>query len=106
MDFFNSLSQVVKNQDNFKKWEQNQKNEQAQRDELYKRRQYSDAELAQAKALGEEIIDIVDIMDNHSESVAENVETATEPLIGIIPFAVLLGSAFLRSLYISVIILK
>ena len=100
MDFFNSLSQVVKNQDNFKKWEQNQKNEQAQRDELYKRRQYSDAELAQAKALGEEIIDIVDIMDNHSESVAENVETATEPLIGIIPFAVLLGSAFLNAKFV------
>ena len=85
MDFFNSLSQIAKNKDRFKQWETNQKDEQARREELYKRRQYSDAEIAKAKALGENIIDVVDIMDNHSESVAENVETATEPIVGIAP---------------------
>lgn len=94
MDFFNSLSQIAKNKGNFKKWEENQHNEQAKREELYKRRQYSDAEIAQAKALGENIIDVVDIMDNHSESVAENVETATEPIVGIVPALVALGSGF------------
>lgn len=56
MDFFNSLSQVAKNKGNFKKWEENQKNEQAQREELYKRRQYSDAEIAKAKALGKTLL--------------------------------------------------
>lgn len=85
MDFFNSLSQIAKNKDRFKQWETNQKDGQARREELYKRRQYTDAEIAKAKALGENIIDVVDIMDNHSESVAENVETATEPIVGIAP---------------------
>lgn len=100
MDFFNSLSQVAKNKDNFKKWEENQKDEQARREELYKRRQYSDAELAKAKALGENIIDVVDIMDNHSESVAENVETATEPIVAFAPFASILGSSYLMAKFV------
>lgn len=100
MDFFNSLSQVAKNKNNFKKWEENQKNEQAQREELYKRRQYSDAEIAKAKALGENIIDVVDIMDNHSESVAENVETATEPIVAFAPFASILGSGWLMAKFV------
>lgn len=95
MDFFNSLSQVAKNRKNFRQWEKNQKDEQARREELYKRRQYSDAEIAKAKALGENIIDVVDIMDNHSESVAENVETATEPIVAFAPFASILGSGWL-----------
>lgn len=95
MDFFNSLSQVVKNKGNFNKWEENQKDELARREELYKRRQYTDAEIANAKALGENIIDVVDIMDNHSESVAENVETATEPIVAFAPFASMLGSSWL-----------
>lgn len=97
MDFFNSLSQVAKNKGNFKKWEENQKDEQARREELYKRRQYSDTEIAKAKALGENIIDVVDIMDNHSESVAENVETATEPIVAFAPFASMLGSGYLMA---------
>lgn len=101
MDFFNSLSQVAKNKNNFKKWEENQKDEQARREELYKRRQYSDAEIAKAKALGENIIDVVDIMDNHSESVAENVETATEPIVAMAPFASILGSSYFVAKYVD-----
>lgn len=87
MDFFNSLSEVAKNRKNFKIWEQEQRDKQAQRDELQKRRQYSESEIAQAKQLGERIIDVVDIMDNHSENVAENVETAVQPMIGLAPMA-------------------
>ena len=44
MDFFNSLTQVAKNNKNFKQWEEQQADTQAQREELYKRRKYSDAE--------------------------------------------------------------
>ena len=86
MDFFNSLSQISKNSGNFKKWEENQKDETAKREELYNRRKYSDEEIARAKALGENIIDVIDIMDNHSESVAENVETATQPIVALSPY--------------------
>ena len=49
MDFFNSLSQVAKNRNNFKQWENKQHNEEAQREELARRRQYSPTELQKAK---------------------------------------------------------
>ena len=95
MDFFNSLSEVAKNRQNFKKWEEQQKHTQAQREELAKRRQHSEAELKQAKEFGETIIDVVDIMDNHSENVAENVETAVDPLSSLVTLATFFGGNFL-----------
>lgn len=101
MDFFNSLSQIAKNKNNFNKWEENQKQEQAKREELYKRHQYSDEEIARAKALGKNIIDVVDIMDNHSESVAENVETAVQPIVAGIPIITALGSTLAYAKYIA-----
>ena len=91
MDFFNSLSQVAKNRSNFKKWEDNQRNENAQREELAKRRQHTPAELQKAKELGTTIVDVIDVMDNHSENVAENVETAVDPLSQIATIAGLFG---------------
>ncbi len=91
MDFFNSLSQVAKNRSNFKKWEENQRNENAQREELAKRRQHTPEELQKAKEYGSTIIDVIDVMDNHSENVAENVETAVDPLSQIATFAGLFG---------------
>ena len=87
MDFFNSLSQVAQNGENFKKWEQEQRDIEAKREELYKRRNYSPEEIESAKQFGERIIDVVDIMDNHSENVAENVETAVSPVVSLAPLA-------------------
>lgn len=95
MDFLNSLSQVAKNQKNFKKWEENQHDEQAQREELARRRQHSQAELKQAEEFGKTIIDVVDIMDNHSENVAENVETAIDPLSSFSTLIAFLGGNWL-----------
>lgn len=89
MDFFNTLSEIRKNKDNFKRWEEEQKDEVAKREELHKRRKHRDEEIARAKALGTKIIDVIDIMDNHSESVAENVETATQPFVASAPFVAL-----------------
>ncbi len=83
MGFFNSLSEIYKNRSNFKKWEDDQRDTQARRQALYEKRQHSEAEIKQAQDLGKTIIDVVDIMDNHSESVAENVETATAPMSGL-----------------------
>lgn len=94
MDFFNSLTQVAKNNKNFKKWEEQQSDTQAQREELYKRRKYSEAEIEHARQLGDRIIDVVDIMDNHSENVAENVETAVEPIVGLAPLIPTIPAAF------------
>ena len=91
MDFFNSLSQVAKNRSNFKKWEDNQRNENAQREELAKKRQHTPEELQKAKEFGGTIVDVIDVMDNHSENVAENVETAVDPLSQIATLAGLFG---------------
>jgi len=94
MDFINSLVEVKKNRKNFKKWEENQRDEETRREELAKRRQYTEEQKAAAKAYGEKIIDIVDIMDNHSENVAENVETALEPLASIATLVTFFGGNF------------
>lgn len=94
MEFFNSLSQVAKNQKNFKIWEDQQNDTAAQREELYKRKNHSPAEIEAAKQLGERIIDVVDIMDNHSENVAENVETATQPIVALAPLIPLFGGGY------------
>ena len=91
MDFFNSLSQVAKNRSNFKKWEDNQRNENAQREELAKKRQHTPEELQKAKEFGSTIVDVIDVMDNHSENVAENVETAVDPLSQLATLAGLFG---------------
>lgn len=91
MDFFNSLSQVTKNRNNFKKWEDNQRNENAQREELAKRRQHTPEELQKAKEYGATIVDVIDVMDNHSENVAENIETAVDPLSQLATLAGLFG---------------
>lgn len=91
MDFFNSLSQVAKNRSNFKKWEDNQRNENAQREELAKKRQHTPEELQKAKEFGGTIVDVIDVMDNHSENVAENVETAVDPLSQLATLAGLFG---------------
>lgn len=95
MDFLNSLSQVAKNQKNFKKWEDNQHDEQAQREELARRRAHTQAELKQAEEFGKTIIDVVDIMDNHSENVAENVETAIDPLSSMTTLLAFIGGNWL-----------
>lgn len=95
MEFFNSLSQVAKNQNNFKKQEEKQHDEDAQREELARRRQHTQAELKQAEEFGKTIIDVVDIMDNHSENVAENVETAVDPLSSITTLITFFGGNWL-----------
>lgn len=95
MDFLNSLNEVAKNNKNFKKWEEQQKDNDAQRAELARRRQHTQAELQQAQEYGKTIIDVVDIMDNHSENVAENVETAVDPLSSLATLITFFGGNWL-----------
>lgn len=101
MNILNSLNEVRKNRTNFKLWEEDQNNKVAQREELNKKRGHSKQELSAAKDLGTTIIDVVDIMDQHSEDVAENVETATAVPLSIIPAAALFGTGFLSRKIIS-----
>lgn len=100
MNITSALSEISKNSSNFKQWEIEQDNTDSKREELGRRKPSTPQELKNAKALGETIIDVVDIMDQHSEDIAENVETASTVPLGAIPLAALLGSGFASWKYI------
>lgn len=94
MGILNSIGQVISNRKNFKTWEENQNDNNARRKALAQTNPKSAQELEKAKRQGKVIMDIIDIMDAHSEDVAENTETATVPFQALVPyFATLLSSA-------------
>ena len=95
MGFLGSIKQVTANSKNFKKWEQEQADKEAQRKALTAQKPPSAQELEKAKAKGKVIIDAVNIMDAHSEEVAEKTETATQVPQALIPYAAFMGSTFL-----------
>ena len=94
MGFFNSLGQVMSNGKNFKEWEKEQQNNTEKRKVLAQKNPKTQEELENAKKQGQVIMDIVDIMDAHSEDVAEKTETATAPLQALIPYVATIGSFF------------
>ena len=79
MGFFGAVGQVISNQKNFKQWEKEDSDKQKQRGALAQRG-INQAELQQAANKGKVIMDVIDIMDTHSEEVAENTETAIMPI--------------------------
>lgn len=92
MNILRSIGEVIKNGSNFKQWEKEQNTNDAKREELAKKKPPTVQELKSAKALGDTIIDSVNIMNQHSENVAENVETAASIPMLFIPLATLIGS--------------
>ena len=94
MGFFSSIGQVVTNNKTFKNWEEEQKDNDARRKALAQNNPKTTQELEAAKKQGQVIIDIIDIMDTHSEDVAEKTETVTTPIQGLIPYATTLLSSF------------
>ena len=72
MGFFSAIGQVVSNQKNFRQWEKDDSDKQKQREELFRKKNLDQAELQQAANKGKVIMDVIDIMDTHSEEVAEN----------------------------------
>lgn len=77
MDFFSSLNQVRKHSGQLDAWEKQQRDKDAQRNAYLEKHAPTEEELQHAKELGDTLINAIDVMDDHSESVAENVETAT-----------------------------
>ncbi len=80
MDFFNSLNEVRKNSSQLDRWEQQQRDKDAQRKAYQAKHAPTSDEVKRAQELGETLINVIDTMDDHSESVAENVETIAEPI--------------------------
>ena len=85
MGFFNSIGQVISNRKTFKQWEKNDADRLAQRQALAQSKPATEQELKDAARKGKVMMDIVDIMDTHSEEVAENTETAIMPLAMLLP---------------------
>ncbi len=80
MDFFSSLNQVRKNSGQLDRWEQQQRDKDAQRKAYQAKHAPNKEEVEQAKELGETLMNVIDVMDDHSESIAENIETVTSPI--------------------------
>lgn len=95
MDFFRSLNEVRKNSGQLDRWENRQRDKDAQRKAYQKKHAPTPEEIEKAKQLGETLINVIDVMDDHSESVAENVETATEGISNIAVLGGDLGAGFL-----------
>ena len=93
MGFLNAVGQVIKNQKTFKEWEREDADKQKQREALAKKG-INQAELKTATNKAKVIMDVVDIMDTHSEEVAENTETAIMPIAQSLPSLVSLLSMF------------
>lgn len=91
--FLNAVGQVIKNQKTFKEWEREDADKQKQREALAKKG-INQAELTAATNKAKVIMDVVDIMDTHSEEVAENTETAIMPIAQSLPSLVSLLSMF------------
>ncbi len=83
MGFWSTLGSVRANRANFKQWERDEADNDVKRKELYQRNPLSEQELAQKQKLADTIIDTITIMDEQSESVSEDVETITQPIVGL-----------------------
>lgn len=101
MGFFNSIANVYKNQGNFKTWEKAGEDKDAKREELNKRNPKTQAELEKARKEGKVIVDVIDIMDTHSEDVAENVETLSAPIEEGAPILLMLASLLFTGKFLA-----
>ena len=64
MGFFKTLNDIKNNSSKLKDWEQQNADTDTKREELNRKREHKQEEIKAAQALGETIIDVVDIMDN------------------------------------------
>lgn len=101
MNIVRSLGEIRKNRAQFKEWELEQRQKEAKREELAKINPPSEEELKQAKQFGKTVIDVVNVMDQHSEDVAQNIETAVQIPMTIVPFTTLVASWVLKNKFIT-----
>ena len=83
MGFWSTLGSIRANRANFKQWEKDEANNDEKRKELYQRNPLSEQELKEKQKLADTIIDTITIMDEQSESVSEDVEAITQPIVGL-----------------------
>lgn len=99
MSFFSTFSEISRNKDNFKQWEQDEADIKAKREQYLAQNPASEQDLKQARRFGRVVIDTVDFMDTQSEDKAESVEMATDQAMGLLiaPLGFILPSVILLS---------
>jgi len=100
MGFLSSLSEIHKNKNQFKEWEQNNSDKDKQRQILAQNNPPKPDEFSKSQAKGKVIMNVIDIMDTHSEDIAENTETAVMPFAALAPLATLFASGALALKFI------
>lgn len=72
MEFFDTIRQVKRNWEPYKKWEFEQKKKEKQNEELRKKYPPSPKELEQSKEYGRTIVNVINTMDQHSIDKSED----------------------------------
>ena len=91
MGFFSILSDISRNKSNFEQWEQQERDNDAKRKALYEKG-VGKERFKDAKKRGDVIIDVITQMDQHSENVAEDVETALQQAQGAVAMPIYLAA--------------
>lgn len=83
MEFLDSVKQVGKNWQPYRKWEKEQEDADAQKQELNNKVDIPKEELEKASSYGRTLIDSVNVMDQYSINKAQDVELATKGAIDV-----------------------
>ena len=93
MTFFNVFSEISRNKDNFKQWEQDKADQEAKREKYFAQNPASEQQKKEAKEFGRVVVDTVDFMDAQSENKSESVEMASDMITGFASTFTAIGSA-------------
>lgn len=109
--FIDSIKQIKKNWEPYKKWETEQNDKDFQREELYKKVPASKEELEHASQYGRTIVDSINTMDQYSVDKAEDIEMASQSAmagisLGIMALGAGIGALSLKLPKISRLISK
>lgn len=85
--FIDSIRQIKKNWEPYKRWETEQNDKDFQREELYKKIPATKEELEYASQYGRTIVDAINTMDQYSVDKAEDVELASQNVLGFVNMA-------------------
>lgn len=83
MEFINNLSQIKNNWQPYEEWQKGQDEKDAKIKKLHKSDKLSKDQFELSKSYGRTMIDSINVIDEKSESVSQNVEAATEMMAGI-----------------------
>ncbi|MDD3420026.1 MAG: hypothetical protein PHE78_05435, partial [Candidatus Gastranaerophilales bacterium] len=93
MGFFNTFSEIAKNQDNFHQWEQKKADEEVKREKYFAQNPIPEEQKKDTAEFSRVAIETIDFMDAKSENKSESVEMASDMATGLAAEAGFIGSA-------------